>query len=302
MTCSSMAMEVGEPLAGTAPLADAWVVIEQPGSWGTKALQDADLPAGVGPAIAAAAAGTGVGVLLARHPDRTVRDRPDGHAGHRVWIASVRPGLEELRHGVVEDLSAVTSWDFPAIAAGRLPALDAPAPPALLLVCTQGGRDACCARIGRPLIQGLLDDCRPPDRELLWEASHIGGHRFAPTVLALPTGAVHGRLDPGQAVDVLQATMRGEIELTGLRGRSALPAAAQAAEIAIRAHTGERGTACLSVTSSQTENDQARVALSHQDGRSWSVELRRVQLPRPRPESCGAEAVIGFAWHVLSVH
>lgn len=306
IACSTEALAVGEPLAGTAPVADAWVIIEQPGSWGSKALRDADLPDGIGSAITSAAAGTGVGVLLARHPSRTLRDRnsrdQNGMAApHRVWVSSVHQGQEAIVHGLVEDLAEVAAWDFPAIASGSLPALEGTAPPALMLVCTQGGRDACCARIGRPLIERLLQTADQATSECIWEASHIGGHRFAPTVLALPTGAVHGRLDTEQAVRVLEATLAGEVELAGLRGRSGLGPAAQAAEIAVRERHGERDAFALTVEMPIIDAARAYVAVSHQDGRTWSVEVHQVALPSPRPESCGSEPRLGKAWQVVSV-
>ena len=100
--CSQVAAAQGEPLPATAPLARTWVVLEQPGPYGRKALHDSHLPAAVGDAFAAATEGTAVTVLLARnaaaHPDR---HRPDPR---RFWIAHVSPGGARMRSGRVDDL------------------------------------------------------------------------------------------------------------------------------------------------------------------------------------------------------
>ena len=54
----------------------------------------------------------------------------------------------------------------------------------IILVCTHGVHDACCAIRGRPVAAALA--ARWPD--LVWECSHVGGDRFAPNVVLLPDG------------------------------------------------------------------------------------------------------------------
>ena len=99
-----------------------------------------------------------------------------------------------------------------------------PADP-VLLVCTNGRRDVCCAIRGRPV--ALEAAARAPGR--VWESSHTGGHRFAPTGVLLPHGAALARLDAGGCADVLAAASAGQLPAWALgpahdRGRSALPA------------------------------------------------------------------------------
>ena len=66
-------------------------------------------------------------------------------------------------------------------------------------------------------------------RERVWQASHLGGCRFAPTVLVLPLGVMYGRVPASAAADVVAAAEAGEV-LGGLfRGRIGIPPAAQAA-------------------------------------------------------------------------
>lgn len=57
-----------------------------------------------------------------------------------------------------------------------------------LLVCTHGSRDACCGSLGPKLAARLGQDHQ------VWEVSHLGGHRFAPTLWHLPSWRVYGRV------------------------------------------------------------------------------------------------------------
>jgi hypothetical protein len=123
----------------------------------------------------------------------------------------------------------------------------------------------------------------------VWETTHLGGHRFAPTAVTLPSGAVHGRLDTGSATRLLAATERGETVLESLRGRSTWPPPAQAAEHAVRLATGERDADALRV-------DDDGVVVRHRDGRVWRVDVRQEEVADVRPESCGKAALPVHAW------
>ncbi|MBS2040518.1 hypothetical protein JST97_36365 [bacterium] len=74
----------------------------------------------------------------------------------------------------------------------------------LWLVCTHGSRDACCGSLGPRLAQAL----RNSGESQVWEVSHIGGHRFAPTLWHLPSWRVYGRIDLHHPVCDLK-TLRG---------------------------------------------------------------------------------------------
>ena len=73
----------------------------------------------------------------------------------------------------------------------------------------------------------------------VWECSHIGGDRFAATLLLFPHGINYGRadvLDAGQMVDEYRA---GRVMLAGLRGRSAYRFLEQTAQDAARRTFGD---------------------------------------------------------------
>lgn len=98
----------------------------------------------------------------------------------------------------------------------------------IILVCTHGVHDACCAIRGRPVAAALA--ARWPD--LVWECTHVGGDRFAPNVVLLPQGFYYGNLDPDSAVRIVGDYLAGLVNTEGLRGVASVPPPQQAAVIA----------------------------------------------------------------------
>ncbi|MFG1813771.1 sucrase ferredoxin [Kribbella sp. NPDC049174] len=289
--CSTFCRELREPLPGTAVVASGWVLVEQPGPWGAKAPTQSHLDPEFGGAIDAACKKADVrfGLIRSpgRHPDRTERS-------HQVYVASTTPGRTWLLGCGVADPLELDGLDLEAVGRGdrdavieSLPALTVVDEP-VMLVCTNGKRDECCALLGRPLVKALA--AVAPGR--VWEANHLGGHRFAPTATLLPAGTMHGHLTAQTAVAVLEAAARGETMLTGLRGRSTWTNRGQAAEIAVRRLIGELALDALSVVG----EDPGFVVVVHRDGRSWAVPVTTAPADPPRPESCGKEP---FAMSIL---
>ena len=152
-----------------------------------------------------------------------------------------------------------------------------------LVVCANSARDLCCGLDGRALVQ-LLDDDR------VWECSHLGGHRFAPTALLVGEGLVYGRLDAAAARALLDDGPTSQTAAY-LRGRSGLAPAAQAAEawlLGQGARPDARTAACENV------DDRVQVTFT---GVSpvWLAQ----ESGTPRPASCGAEPESWSAWRVL---
>ena len=216
--------------AGTATHMTSWLLIEQPAPWPADALNRAlaeAFPAGQPDALTA----RGLRPLLIRRPGRHTRDE---RAPRTVFVGSGVPGsrwLERL------DYAGLATLDLDAVASGR-PGHGVPVSGPLLLICTHGTKDMCCAVLGRPLATALA--ATHPDQA--WEVSHVGGHRWAGNLLVVPDGFLHGRLEPAEAQLVAKAAVHGEVEPDKLRGRtSAATPWTQCAEIAVRQHTGLRG-------------------------------------------------------------
>jgi hypothetical protein len=289
--CSTFCRELREPLAGTAVVAVGWVVVEQPGPWGAKAPTQSHLDSDFGGAFDEACKKVDVRFGLIRSPGR----HPDAvERSHQVYVASTVPGRTWLLGGCIDDPASLKELDLDAVGRGdraavlaSLPVL-VPIDEPVVLVCTNGKRDECCALLGRPLVTALAK--LAPGR--VWEANHLGGHRFAPTATFLPAGTMHGQMTVEAAAAVLDAADRGEIVLTGLRGRSTWTKRGQAAEIAVRRLIGELALDALGVVGEDLE----AVAVRHVDGRSWTVPVTSAPADPPRPESCGKEP---FAMSIL---
>ena len=96
----------------------------------------------------------------------------------------------------------------------------------IVAVCAHGRHDQCCATRGRSVAALLRQD----DPEAVWECSHIGGDRFAATMLLLPHGINYGWADTLGARHMVGEYSRGRVVLAGLRGRSAFSFLEQAAQ------------------------------------------------------------------------
>jgi hypothetical protein len=220
--CRDQCRLEGEPLAGSAGAAAALVAIE----WPKPLWHDDDVLLSEGlPASLRGAAERmreRLGKLAVRAFQRRPRPRTD-----RVEVIAWRP--RERRALVGRDVPVADALDF----ADRALAGDAPAEPLppLLLVCTDGRHDRCCAEHGRAMFDAIEREVARQGAALeLAESSHLGGHRFAATCLALPGGAMHGRLRPDDAPALVAALARGAPLVPRYRGRFGLSEPDQVAE------------------------------------------------------------------------
>ena len=238
--CSDLCLASGEPLLGTAGQVDVWLLLEYKPVWRAKATDDNDLAAPMKAWLERTVAAYAAKGQTAR--PQFIR-RPEPSAGEREGIAPRKKELDttdvslfvgtdgELRH-MQGDYATIATLDLPN---GHDALLRIEEPH--YFVCTNGQRDLCCARYGLPVCARL--------RELaggrVWQTTHVGGHRFAPNVLALPQGALYGRVFADD-VDVFFATVEaGKLALPHLRGRASLPPAAQVAETLIDGAGALRG-------------------------------------------------------------
>ena len=276
---------------GTAARATFFVALEQPGPWGRDAARQSHLGPVLGGALSDACASRGGRLTLLRRPGAHPDTRHGGE--HTAYLAWCGPGawLLEL---TVTDPASLLEADLDALASGDRDAVLAtmegarPAEP-VLLVCTNGRRDVCCAVRGRPV--ALAAEAEHQGR--VWEASHTGGHRFAPTGVLLPHGATLARLDADLCGQVLECASRDELPGAVLgpghdRGRSGLDVGGQVAEAHVRVVEGITSLSALTTTPLAGSLDT--YAVSHRDGRSWTVVVETEE-GAPLPESCGKAAL-----------
>lgn len=253
--CSASSLADAEPMAGTAPTEREWLFVEHAGSWGRQAVAESRLPEEVRTHLAA---WPGRVQLVRRHGRE-----PAPGAGVRVFTASLGP-TPVVRSGVLDRVE-----DVLVLGDADLTPDDGP----LWLVCTNGRRDRCCAEVGRPVTAALA--ARWPDAT--WETTHLGGHRFSGTLLALPSGLTLGRLDPDTAVRACEEVAAGRVPTAVTRGRAGLDGVSQVAELHLRSTYGATDVSVLG-----RDGDRVLVLA---DGERWEVVVTESR-GEPRAQSC----------------
>ncbi|KAA8722255.1 sucrase ferredoxin [Corynebacterium phocae] len=262
----------------TAKREDVYVLFEWPGGWSRDILDGGTFGEELSASIKAKLKGK-ASLQLIRRPGRKGRELAGGYRCYLVWVRA--KVVEQLELHCPENLK-----DLDLTGPGRNHATRVAHP--LVLVCTHSKRDACCAVKGRPLAAQLEAEFH----EQVWEASHVGGHRFAPAVLLLPWGYSFGRLTLDQGRALVHAARKGEYFLSANRGNGLLSPRAQVAELAVAARLHS-----LSYGQLRAEDDGS---VTHADGRSWHVELEQREVPGV-VSSCGAEPKVGTVWVATAV-
>lgn len=265
--CSDVSRNLNEPLAGSAPQARLWVLLEQPGPWGREAVLESHLDSDIARELVAWADPHQVRLGLIRRPGRHAdMHQPTGR--RTVLIARSDPGHTWLRVEEVQDPRSLLDVDLAALLA--TPALPAAVPRRALLVCTNSRRDRCCALLGRPMVEQLAATWG----DAVWETSHLGGHRFAPTVASLPDGYLYG--GPTAATLTTRAC----------RGRSTLEPSGQAAELAALTHLGLEHPQPLPTVSLE----RGRWHVDSGNGHPIEIHVTHESVHADRAKSCGKAA------------
>src|SRR5690348_4535349 len=210
--CSDVSLENAEPLAATASRVDHWILLEYRGLWSKDAVAGSGLSDQVKLHLREqASARPNTKLLFIRRTERR------GHPQLAVFCGSSPERGGALFRTEIEAYEDVLDLDLTS-SGDRL---DHP----LLLVCTHGKHDRCCARHGRPLYQALAELA---EDGWVWQVSHVGGDRFAGNLVALPDGLYFGRVSPAAAWPVLEDYLAGRVQLEHYRGRAAYSFAEQA--------------------------------------------------------------------------
>jgi hypothetical protein len=279
--CREACRAEGEPLAGTAGAARALIAIAWPKPlWhADEALLSEGLPGELREVAARAA-------------------REGRKLTFRVFQRGPRPGTSAVEAIVwmPQDGHAVRGADLPIdrlagfvedALAGRLPAS---ALQPLLLVCTDGKHDRCCATLGRGMLDAIARAADAAGRPFeLAESSHLGGHRFAATCLALPSGLVHGRLSPDDAPALVRALAAGRPLAARFRGRFGRDEPEQVAEA--WAHARFPGADTLRLERAPGSRDAPHVSVRLRSrGREHALDVRLAAQRFESCTSCGEDA------------
>ena len=223
--CTDLCLERGEPLAGTGDAPKRALMLAWPrGKWRAPRWESADMS----PALAEAvhqAMQAGLHVALV----------------DKVEADGSLPTLHALPENIFADFSdeaalitAIGNYAAGTVFAGT------PDTRPTIIVCTDSRRDACCARHGFSTYKALVQAADPAKFNIV-QSTHIGGCRFAASIVVMPNRQRYGRMTPAHAEGFIDAIGKGAIYLPTYKGRSDEPEAAQVAELAALQWATENG-------------------------------------------------------------
>ncbi|HEX9377307.1 MAG TPA: sucrase ferredoxin [Actinomycetota bacterium] len=266
----------------TASTVVRWLLVEQPGPWGADAVPQSRLPHVVSATLVERAVAHRVRVVLIRRPGRHV---PDGIQVYAAHAGADRPWLEHVH---LPEAGALLELDLSRLARGEPLGAGTLQTEPVHLVCTNGRHDTCCSERARPVAAALRH--RFGDRA--WEVSHIGGDRFAPTVVCLPAGVYLGRVDPEVAVGVVERFEDGRLDLARYRGRCAYDFPTQAAEFFLRERLGLDGLADLRLVDRRRPRRGLVTARFEAGTATHTVTVAVERAAGERPLTCRVDAAV----------
>jgi hypothetical protein len=250
--CSDQSLARDDQMYGTASAGSSWVLLELAGGWGHSAFLQS--PATIDPELGRAivrrveAAKMRIAAIR-KHGRRPTTPR------WRWFVAQAGVGKEALYRGEVSD-----PREYLDLALDGTDGTLSTDP--VVAVCAHGRHDQCCAVRGRSACSGIA--AKYPD--LTWECSHLGGDRFAATMLVLPEGLCYGRVDTTDSADLVRLYLEGRLDNRFLRGRTSLPHVVQAAQYFAREANGDDRIASLPPLRVDKQEGQTRVVLGSTSG------------------------------------
>ena len=224
-TCSLFSYQSGEPLYASIKPARYWLMLEYNQPFGRKALPESELPQAVKQHLdAQAEALASSRVLLLRQQNRQVS------GGLRFFLAVADELAPELYEFELANYAALLDLDLPLLLSQPEQLRTCRRLPPLILVCTNGRRDPCCALNGLPVYQALAAELGSD----VWQTSHVGGHRLSGNLVCMPHGLFYGRVVPDLGFELIEAYRQGNLLTAHYRGRACYPKIVQAAEYFIR--------------------------------------------------------------------
>ncbi|MDY6998204.1 MAG: sucrase ferredoxin [Actinomycetota bacterium] len=269
--CSDQSLARNDPMYGTASAGNSWLLLELSGGWGHSAFLQSPsiIDPELGRAIVRRAEKAGMRIAAIRRHGRRQGRR------WRWFIAHSQVGGEGLLCGEVDDPRGYLDLPLDGSAGS-------PCPAPLVAVCAHGRHDRCCAVRGRAACSAIAQEY--PDNT--WECSHLGGDRFAATMLILPEGLCYGRVDSTDSADLVRRYLDGRLDNRFLRGRTSLPHAVQAAQYFVREHSGEDRIDALAPLQVDRHDGGIRVVLGGAAG-PITVELEET-MSEPLLSQCDA--------------
>ena len=256
MTSAALSTPQSEALLGTAVHAETFILIETPQPWLKPALLSPGVPESLRQWLKSLLGpDSGVRVhLIANEQTQTQTQRrilifrqatSPRHWPSRQNLSSTLVGgyrAWQLHAETPEDMAATLShfWQTPV---WHQQSAERPMEPTQrhLMICTHASHNECCGIYGYPFYREAIAQIKRlnlTESTQVWQISHIGGHRFAPTLIDFPQGRYYGNLNQSALLSLLN--QRGAIAplLSTYRGWSLLPKPLQILEAELLSQYG----------------------------------------------------------------
>jgi hypothetical protein len=260
--CADVSEGRSEPLFATASHVPNWLLLEQPGGWGYDAVTQSRLDPAIGKALAEKARAQRIRMILIKRGARFAGRQP------QAFLCHVAPNASFLERVPMDEPEDLLDLDFGAVRRGR-PGQGKRVNEPLYLVCTHGRHDACCSIRGNPVSRTLCAVL--PGRA--WEASHIGGDRFAANIVCLPHGVYYGRVHVDDVMRLVDGLDRGLLDLRFYRGLCCYSFPVQAAEFFVRREMNLDHLADLTLSSAVRIGDAILSATFDLSGRAVTARV-----------------------------
>ncbi|MGQ0793313.1 MAG: sucrase ferredoxin [Deltaproteobacteria bacterium] len=277
LSCSRESINSGEQMFGTAPRVDVWLLIEYGGVWGRKAFPASSIPD---------AAKNLLGGWLNAIPNsrlQLIKRRRNSEEGLKFYVAASSEREPKLFEFTIAGYADLLGFDIGKILCGVPTPATTGEGGNIFAVCAHGSHDACCGTLGAPVYLEAERGGNP-----VWQSTHLGGHRFAPTLVCLPEGIYHGRVSQDGVCSLMSRHKKGLITPQSYRGRSCYSAEAQAAEFFLRRETGLMGLSEFRLIKSQRAGDSEwTMEFGASGGGIYNIRIGRNSSALKLITSCG---------------
>lgn len=265
--CTDWSLAIDEPMAGTAVSSKVWFFLEYNQPWTAKATIDNSLPRPVQTWLDEQIAQQNGRLQFIKQPRGT-------RTGWAFFVADFTETNPSVYRFDLADYEALLTLDVPAILAGEAHYQTHLTHEPQLMVCTNGKRDVCCSRHGLALLRALAAQADAQDGLSVWETTHLGGHRFAATLLTLPHGVNYGRINSEDVPQLLAHLEKRTLWLEKLRGRVCYDPVTQVAETFLRQETAELGlTAYQHIATHALAEGKWQVQFHSPDGQQLFIDV-----------------------------
>lgn len=218
--CALESKAAGDPLAGTASHPVPNLLVSWPrGRWSRSLRLAVDMPDELTAAIE--------GVVSEGRRVNLIHRRQQPAGVHRLFLMPERQMFDLDRCQLPAFLAALrnreslTSWR------------PRPVHGSLLLCCTHGRKDKCCAKFGYGTYKALAAAAESRGLPFdVWESTHLGGCRLAASAMVFPALRKYGRIEAADVEPLLASEAGNRPYLPCYRGDSTLTPVQQCAEVA----------------------------------------------------------------------